>query len=222
MLIKIIETYQRASKCNQCFDELDTDLSRGLIPYAQPRWIGNQYFNAHTKVCILAINPGNVGTNNNRITASNKFTKAIKSLQINTKAWDTVMDFISRDMPFWGRGRYYDYYFKRMGLDPDKTALMNMMLCSSESNSYSSLSLSNCFKKYTLSILRELNPDVLILSGTKIISVFDKFSSEINLQLPRMKIIKCFHYAARGDDRIRANEMAKLIKLCLQKKKFKT
>ena len=92
----------------------------------------------------------------------------------------------------------------------------------SESNSYSSLSLSNCFKKYTLSILQELNPDVLILSGTKIISVFDKFSSEINLQLPRMKIIKCFHYAARGDDRIRANEIAKRIKLCLQKKKFKT
>ena len=72
------------------------------------------------------------------------------------------MDFISRDMPFWGRGRYYDYYFKRMGLDPDKTALMNMMLCSSQSNSYSSLSLSNCFKKYTLSLLKELNPEDLM------------------------------------------------------------
>ena len=93
--------------------------------------------NAHTRVCILAINPGNVGTNNNRINASNKFTKAIKSLQINSRH-DSVMDFISRDMPFWGRGRYYDFYFKRMGLDTDKTALMNMMLCVSESNSYSS------------------------------------------------------------------------------------
>ena len=185
MLIKIIKTYQEASKCNQCFDELDTNLSRGLIPYAQPRWIGNQYFNAHTRVCILAINPSNVGTNNNRINASNKFTKAIKSLQINTKAWDSVMNFISRDMPFWGRGRYYDFYFKRMGLDTDKTALMNMMLCSSESNSYSSLSLSNCFKKYTLSILQELNPDVLILSGTKIISLFPGSRlSELKTLLP--------------------------------------
>ena len=218
MLIKIIETYQRASKCNQCFDEVDTNLSRGLIPYAQPRWIGNQYFSAQTRVCILAINPGNVGTNNNRITASNKFTKAIKSLQINTKAWDTVMDFISRDMPFWGRGRYYDYYFKRMGLDPDKTALMNMMLCSSQSNSYSSLSLSNCFKKYTLSLLKELNPDVLILSGTKTISVFDKFSENISSMLPEMEIIKCFHYAARGRDRIKADFMASKIKLYLNKK----
>lgn len=220
MLIKVIETYQRASKCNQCFDELDTDLSRGLIPYAQPRWIGNQYFNAHTRVCILAINPGKVGTNNNRINASNKFTKAIKSLQKNTGAWDSVMDFISRDMPFWGRGRYYDFYFKRMGLDPDKTALMNMMLCSSESNSYSSLSLSNCFKKYTLSILQELNPDLLIVSGSKTSSVFSKFSEDIGSQLPNMEIIKCFHYAARGGDRIRANIMANEIKHYLIEKEI--
>ena len=220
MLIKVIETYQRASKCNQCFDELDTDLSRGLIPYAQPRWIGNQYFNAHTRVCILAINPGKVGTNNNRINASNKFTKEIKSLQKNTGAWDSVMDFISRDMPFWGRGRYYDFYFKRMGLDPDKTALMNMMLCSSESNSYSSLSLSNCFKKYTLSILQELNPDLLIVSGSKTSSVFSKFSEDIGSQLPNMEIIKCFHYAARGGDRIRANIMANEIKHYLIEKEI--
>lgn len=220
MLIKVIETYQRASNCNQCFDELDTDLSRGLIPYAQPRWIGNQYFNAHTRVCILAINPGNVGTNNNRINASNKFTKAIKSLQKNTGAWNSVMDFISRDMPFWGRGRYYDFYFKRMGLDPDKTALMNMMLCSSESNSYSSLSLSNCFKKYTLSLLKELNPDLLIVSGSKTSSVFDKFSEDIGSQLPNMEIIKCFHYAARGGDRIRANIMANEIKHYLIEKEI--
>lgn len=61
MFIKVQKIYQDAIKCNDCFDNKDYGLQRGLISKAQPRWIGKDYFASNKRVVMVAINPGNVG-----------------------------------------------------------------------------------------------------------------------------------------------------------------
>ena len=53
------EHYKKAIDCNNCFNNLD--IQRGKVKAAQPRWIGENYFDAKQRICILMINPGDVG-----------------------------------------------------------------------------------------------------------------------------------------------------------------
>ena len=53
------EQYKKAIDCNNCFNNLD--IKRGKVRAAQPRWIGENYFDAKQRICILMINPGDVG-----------------------------------------------------------------------------------------------------------------------------------------------------------------
>ena len=52
MLINTLQTkYKKAISCNSCFE--NTELARGKVRKAQPRWVGEDYFLSDKKICVL-------------------------------------------------------------------------------------------------------------------------------------------------------------------------
>ena len=89
--------YKEAIKCNLCFK--NTDLYRGTVKKAQPRWIGEDYFTSQHKVCVLMINPGDVGpkAKYSQIKSSNEFESLIEGFKDDLVSWDDLMHFILMD-----------------------------------------------------------------------------------------------------------------------------
>lgn len=201
MLIKVKKIYQNAITCNDCFENTNYGLQRGLISKAQPRWIGKNYFSSKKRVVMVAINPGNVGKKSayEKIKAAKDFQEKIIKFNEDASKWNELMSFIKHDMENWGNGRYKKFYFDIMKLKFDEVALMNMMLCSAmpiggSGNAYSKQTLENCFNRYTRHIILELNPKFIILSGTLVKNAMNKFKENLLKDLPETQIINTFHY----------------------------
>ena len=200
-LIEVINTYKQATQCNSCFENKEFKMERGRVRKAQPRWIGKNYFSSDLRICLMLINPGNVGPRKGqaKIEASKKFGNAIKKFGKDVKSWRDVMSFIHNDMKNWGEGRYWHFYFEKMKLNIDEVAMMNMMLCSAtelnkNGNHYTSDSLRNCYALHTKKLITELDPDFLILSGTKVTSALKPFRQDLEKILPKCEFIDTFHY----------------------------
>ncbi len=217
------EFYKKAIDCNHCFENLD--IERGIVKASQPRWIGENYFQAEKRICILMINPGDVGPKDeySQIKSSNEFQSLIEGFKDDIVSWEDLMFFILRDMPNWGvGGKYMKLYFDHLGLALKDSAFLNIMLCSAKKldrngqmkNFYNQQTMQNCFELHTLSMLTELNPDVCILSGTTVW----EFASRSNLRslFPKCKFEELNHYAARGHHWYRAIDKAKIISNDLQ------
>ena len=108
MSIEVIKNkYKRAMDCNSCFG--NNLISRGKVKRAQPRWIGEDYFKANRKICVLLINPGDVGQKSKLLQqqASIEFENLIEGFHEGTVSWEEIMLFILKDMPNWGQGSKY-------------------------------------------------------------------------------------------------------------------
>ena len=200
-LIDVIDTYKEATKCNSCFENKELKMVRGKVRKAQPRWVGKNYFSSDLRICLMLINPGNVGSGKGqaKIETSRKFDNTIKQFGKGTESWRDVMSFIHKDMENWGEGRYWHFYFEKMKLNIDEVAMMNMMLCSAtevnkNKNYYTSSSLRNCYALHTKKLITELDPDFLILSGTNVTSALKPFRQDLEKILPKCEFIDTFHY----------------------------
>jgi len=218
------EQYKKAIDCNDCFKNLD--IKRGKVESAQPRWIGENYFNARQKICILMINPGDVGpkAEYSQIKSSNEFQALIEGFKDDLVSWDDLMHFILMDMHHWGQGgKYMKLYFDHLKLPLKEIAFLNTMLCSAKKldprgqykNFYNQQTMRNCFDLHTYSMLEQLNPDVCILSGTAVWK-FAK-SNDLRSLFPNCEFKELGHYAARGNDWNKTVDRAKDISLELQK-----
>jgi len=213
MKIEVQDIYREATKCNSCFENFK--IARGKVRKAQPRWIGNNYFSADRRICVIAINPGNVGTKfkDAKKKAASQFDKTIKNFGKGQSSWKDVMNFIDTDMKNWGEGRYKKFYFDLMNLPIDEVAMINMMLCSAtefgkQKNYYNENTLRNCFNKHTRELIQALNPDVCILSGT----ILHKYSKFIREFLPHCKFKKTYHFRPKYEkDWPKADEDAERI-----------
>ena len=92
------EQYKKAIDCNNCFNNLD--IQRGKVKAAQPRWIGENYFDAKQRICILMINPGDVGpkAEYSQIKSSNEFQSLIEGFKDDIVSWEDLMFFILREL----------------------------------------------------------------------------------------------------------------------------
>ena len=197
--------YKQAMSCNFCFNH--QLIQRGSVIKAQPRWIGSEYFSSDEKVCVLTINPGDVGPKNNtlKLQSSNYLNKLINLFQNDQSSWIELMNFIEEDMPNWGKGnKYMRLYFDCLGLKPNKSAFLNIMLCSAKrknsrgelKNYYSQRTMQNCFNLHTKQLLESLDPDIVILSG-KFVHEFAERNNFSEL-FPSIVFKLLGHYAARG------------------------
>jgi hypothetical protein len=199
--------YKRAINCKSCFE--NTELVRGKVKKAQPRWVGEDYFLSNKKICILMISPGDVGpkTRFARQQASSDFENLIQGLEEGSASWEEAMLFILNDMPNWGQGgKYNKLYFDHLKLPLKEIAFLNVMLCSARKkdprgkfqNYYSQQTMRNCFINHTHNLLKDLDPDICILSGTAVWEFAKR--ANLNFLFPDCEFKELGHYAARGND----------------------
>ena len=223
MIEEMKKKYEQAISCDSCFT--GTKLSRGKVSRAQPRWIGENYFQAEKKICVLMINPGDVGpkAKYSQIKSSKEFESLIEGFKDDLVSWEDLMIFILMDMHNWGQGgKYMKLYFDHLKLPLKEIAFLNIMLCSAKKldprgqykNFYNQQTMRNCFNLHTHSMLEQLNPDVCILSGTAVWEFARR--NDLRSLFPNCEFKELGHYAARGNDWNKAVEKAKDISLELQ------
>ena len=160
--------------CTNCFNNQKIKKSGKTLALAdvrgpQPRWIGNNYFNSSQKICVMLINPGSGDkTPENEWAPLEKMHLARTDKDKETH-WKELMETNKNGMPKWGA--WDDLYFKSLGLSDkkDSVAFMNMMLCASKANTYTTNSLDLCFSERSNKLLSLLSPEILIFSGAQTI-----------------------------------------------------
>ena len=208
--IEVINFFSENYSCRKCFNNPNISKSGQLfsvadVPGPQPRWLGDNYFNADKKICIILINPGSGNKTPENEWAPLKKMNRAKSPEIKERFWNELMLTNKVGMPKWGA--WEKLYFESLGLDRKKNdiAFMNMMLCASKGNAYNPKSLDLCFSLQSRKLLSLLSPDVLIFSGkdtmnnalkkkvslTQMRERCGSFSREIRSSLIRQEIKDC-------------------------------
>lgn len=189
---QLLRLARRAMDCDVCFKGLGLGLEHALINLPQPKWIGPHYSTSGQKILIVLINPG-AGAG-----WADDANHALLNRLIEFKAGaaiEPVMQHQLNDMPNWGRGRFWKYFFDQplvggLGLDPQKIALTNIAWCPTAGNLYPSKMLATCFERHTRELLNLLAPDVVLLCGSNT----HPFAS----LMPRnSEVFSLLHYAHR-------------------------
>lgn len=197
--------YRRAARCRICFAGEPT-VRPGIVDVAQPRWIGERYASAEPRVLFILLNPGSGQSDS---AAYNEEARRLMHAYGDGRAkLADVLMHQRAHMPDWGRGRFLSFYTDALGLKLDDTAFLNIGLCSTEDNRYPSWMLRQCFDKHTGQLVRVLDPELVLLSG----SAVEPFRDFILNGSPRAQVETMLHYAhreskdeeARDHGRIRA------------------
>ena len=122
-----------------------------------------------------------------------------------------VLNFQREHMPAWGRpqGRFLPFYTNVLGLELDALSFMNIALCATKENKYPRSMLGRCFEAHTGSIAWELQPNVVLLSG----SATHLFAADFSSRLPDAQIVPMLHYAHREGGEIEARELSRIREL---------
>lgn len=193
--------------CNVCFETLN--LSRSRVAHAQPRWIGTDYWHTRPRVAFLMLNPGSGESRTDRMDV--RFNRLLAEYAAGARPLEVVLAHEREDMPNWGRGRFLQFYSSHLGLRLDRIAFVNVAWCATKNNAYPDAMLAECFARYTLPLLRILQPDLLLLSGAKT----RPFHAEIAAALPEARVEPMLHYAHREGTAAETAELQR-IKLILQ------
>lgn len=191
---------REAAHCRACFHR--GDLQPPTIDIAQPRWVGSGYWNAKPKVCVLMLNPG--AGSGRKDSADAKMRSLLMEFRDGKVGLGDVLQRQRLDMPNWGRGRFYNFFFTLIGLRLDQTAFANVAWCSTVGDKYPMGMRTNCLSKFTGRLLDLLAPDVVILSGG---SVGDH-EREVRRFAPKANIIRTLHYANRESGEVVAAAIA--------------
>jgi len=155
------------------------------------------------------LNPGSGESRNDRMDV--RFNRLLEEYAAGTRPLEDVLAHEREDMPNWGRGRFLQFYSSHLGLRLDRIAFVNVAWCATKSNVYPDPMLAECFARHTLPLLRILQPDLLLLSGSKT----RPFHAEIAAALPAARVEPMLHYAHREGATAEAAEMQR-VKLILQ------
>ncbi|WP_306044503.1 hypothetical protein [Nioella sp. MMSF_3534] len=179
---------QEAVQCNKCFE--GGGLKRPLVDKAQPRWIGSGYAATSPRIVFMLLNPGSGGGRQDG--ADESLRNLLHRYETGEDMLDQIMQHQRSDIPKWGNGRLMKF-LRLSNIDIDGVALMNIAWCASEQNEYPRSMLRSCFERHTLRALVALEPNVVILSGTKT----HAFKKEIRRALPHSTTLQTLHYAHR-------------------------
>ena len=178
----------RAVRCRCCFEKLE--VSAPLIDIASPRWVGSKYWTTNPRILILMLNPGS--GDGRRDGKDTHFRNILHAFKNGSASLNDIFEHQIQDMPNWGnKGRFLKFYEDGLGLNLSDVAFGNIAWCPTRGNEYPSKMLARCFATHTDSLIKILDPDVVLLSGT------NTHRFEKDIQKPNRRIIKTLHYAHR-------------------------
>jgi hypothetical protein len=180
---------REACNCRICFQ--GSGLRAPLIDIAQPRWVGPRYRAAIRRIVIMMLNPG--GGESRADGADAEFRRLLKDFRDGSGPLDAVFRHQALDLPTWGRGRFASFYLRGLGLHLDAVAFANIAWCATSGNKYPGTMLNACFDRHTGRLLSQLDPHVVLLSG----STIHRYAQRIQAIVPAAKIIPMMHYAHR-------------------------
>ena len=182
-------------RCNACFEA--GEVKRSFVDLPQPRYIGPRYAASSPRIAWLMINPGEGEED-----PDNRSWRAVLTQYRGGEATlEEVFQVQRRFMPTWNE---LMPFIAKHGLSVDRLALVNVAWCATVKNKYPGSMLTRCWTMHTAGWLKELAPEVVILSGTATY----RFGAQMEQQLPGVRVLETFHYAHRGPDRARANARA--------------
>jgi hypothetical protein len=150
------------------------------------------------------LNPGSGEARNDRMDV--RFNRLLEEYAAGTRALEDVLAHEREDMPNWGRGRFLKFYSSHLGLRLDRVAFLNVAWCATKGNVLPDRMLAECLARHTLPLLRILQPDLLLLSGSKT----KTFHAEIAAALPAARIEPMMHYAHREGAAAEAAEIQRV------------
>jgi len=203
----VTQLARTAVACNVCFETLG--VHRPRVAHAQPRWIGADYWHSRPRVAFLLLNPGSGESRNDR--ADVKLNTLLEDFAAGTRLLEDVLAHQREDMHEWGHGRFLQFYSAHLGLRLDRIAFLNVAWCATKNNVYPDSMLKECFVRHTLPLLSIVQPDLLLLSGSKT----RQFQAEIATALPTARVEPMLHYAHREGTAADAVELQR-VKLILQ------
>lgn len=196
--------------CRQCFEV--QVASPAQIDIAQPRWVGSNYEQSRPRILFLLVNPASGKGYNEAADAT--FLKHLRAFRDDAGSLETVLEHQRRDMPSWGRGRFFRFYIEQLGLSLDDVAFINIAWCSVANNKPLKPMLNTCFNLHTKRLLQILQPQLIFVSG----SAAHPFSPKIRNLLPTATVQKVLHYAHRKGtvaEKAEAQRMRAALEHCL-------
>jgi hypothetical protein len=193
-----------ATRCRECF--ACSEIKDADIDVAQPRGVGQKYWESPFRVAVLMINPGRSRKNSAR---AQKFLQLIRGFRDGTTALDRILDCQRKGMEADKQFRWF--YVDALGLDFDDIAFANVAWCATAANNYPGWMLRKCFELHTGPLLRILRPDVALASGSPVHVVAQRICE----LLPPARVIKMLHFKHREG---RAAEQQELRRVGLELK----
>lgn len=201
----IAELYRRALHCRVCFDA-DPELRAPIVDLAQPRWIGPRYWDAKPRIAFVLTNPGAGGSSHE---VENRMARELLvGFRDGVRTFADVLKHQGGHMPAWGKtaGKFLNFYTTGLGLALDDIAFHNIALCATEGNDYPTSMLRRCFEAHSGGILRQLNPEVVILSGV----AAQAYESSVKWTCPDASVLGMLHYAHREGSDTELAEQARI------------
>lgn len=207
--LSAVESLQHeAMSCSACFTP-GSGLQRPVIDLPQPRWIGNAYYASHPRVLVVMLNPGQ--GDESQLEKNLHLKSILHCYKEDRAGFSAVLEYQREHMQLWGRpqGRFLPFYTSALGLSLDALAFMNIAMCATKENRYPSSMLSRCFALHTAAIAAALQPDVVLLSGSRTHSFAPAFAS----RLQAARIFPMLHYAHREGAEVERQEHARVREL---------
>ena len=138
----------------------------------QPRWVGENYFNAKQRICFVLINPGSGDKTPENEWSALPNLSLDKDAETRTSAWDDLMKTNDKGMGKWGSWK--SLYIDTFGFESilSEICFTNWMLCAAKykdssgelKNAYNMKSIDTCFSNLSSRVFSLLSPDVVIFS----------------------------------------------------------
>jgi hypothetical protein len=184
---EVDQIFRHAVACRVCF-RAPLYLQPALIDVAQPRWIGEHYWDG-LRTVILLVTPGaGRGTNDQ---ANQDFRRLILAYRSRSGTIAEVFEHQRRQIPRWGQ--FQAFYLHGFGLALPDIALANVAWCAERDDKYPSGMLRECFRQHTDPLLRVLKPHLILLGGTDLSTFIDR----IEAACPKALIEPVLHYSHR-------------------------
>ena len=167
--------------CNLCFKS--GSISRGFVKLPQPRYVGEGYWSARERRLFLMINPGSGGgSDHDQALAADLEAYKIKEIDLTE-----LFAQQRRYMDLWRGGRFINF-FRKIGVDFNEVAILNLAWCATASNEYPDDMLKTCFDLHGRRAVRALDPSMIVACGDKA----QRFAQALGLIF-----VPAPHYAAR-------------------------
>jgi hypothetical protein len=203
---EVDQIFRHAVMCRVCFRG-PLHLHPALIDVAQPRWIGEHYHDGLRTVIVLA-NPGaSKGTHDQ---ANRDFLRLILAYRSREGTIAEVFEHQRREIPNWGN--FEAVYLTGFGLGLPNIALANVAWCAERDDKYPARMLRECFRQHTDPVLRVLNPHLILLGGSGLVSFIDR----IEAACPEAQIEPVLHYSHRKGHEATHNEIERVRRIIQQ------